>query len=184
MKTFLLSYGISAATTNTLLQHFEKDVSLEHVFLTLCRYYSSWFNIQLLKVIVEGDFGCPDDRRMVIKYEEKVLLRYLDRSIFEIPSKSFAPEQKRGGVEYLCVRLPDDTILKGHDVYCFQHTISNHLGISGGIIQLCDVSNMTLTYKMPQELLVLETSIMEHVTHDPVNRIYNFNDNIWVRKYM
>ena len=67
-------------------KHFKNDDNITQVFVTLCLDYKSWFNTNRIKVIVEGKLGCEDDRQMLAEYEEKTLLPYLQRSIFEIPS--------------------------------------------------------------------------------------------------
>ena len=183
LKIFLQCFGIPRHTSgeplvpNTLLPHFESDSSLEDMFLTLSRYYSSWFNIQLLKAIVNGELGCVDDQREVTKYEQE-LLSYLQRSIFEIPSKSFAQGQEDDSARHLYVRLPDGNPT-GHDVYHLQSTISKHLGISEGILQFIgfEEGSIMLIFRIPEALLELQTSVKRHITFDPVKNVYNFNND-------
>ena len=178
----MLAYGIpkpvSHETPATLLPHFKNDNTLDKVFLTMCRH-SSWFNIQLLKVIVDGELGCEDVERMLAEYEEKDLLPYLQRSIFEIPSKSFAQGQEDDSVRQLYVRLPDGHIPTGHDVYHLRSTISKYLGISEGILQFIgfEDGSIKLIFRIPEALLELQTSIKSHITFDSVNNVYNFNDD-------
>ena len=91
LKLQLSAYGIPRPLScDSPAVHFENDDNITQVFLTLCPHYTSWFNTKLIKVIVEGELGCEDDQQMLAEYEEKVLFPYLQRSIFEIPSKSFA----------------------------------------------------------------------------------------------
>ena len=149
------------------------------MFLTLCRHYTSWFNTKLIKVIVEAKLGCDDDQQKLTEYEEKVLFPYLERSIFEIPLKSFAPEQKNSCVKYLYVHLPDGYIPTGQEVYYLQCNISKYLGISEEILQFIGFENSSiiLIFQLPEALLELQTSIKTHITFDSVKNVYNFNDD-------
>ena len=106
---FLYSYGsIPGPSHATLLSHFESAAKLVDVFLILSKHYTSWFNIRLLKAIVK-QFGSKEDHEQIEMYE-KVLVDYLQRSIFEIPSKSFAPSHENAGLIPLFVLLPDDVL--------------------------------------------------------------------------
>ena len=185
LKIKLLAYGIprsvSGETPATLLPHLENDHvdTLKKVFLTMCGRYSSWFNIQLLKVIVEGELGCEDDKRMLAEYEKNELLPYLQRSIFEIPSKSFAEGQEDDSARHLYVCLPGGHILTGHDVCHLRSTISRYLEISEGILQFIgfEDGSIMLIFRIPEALLELQDSIKRHVTFDSVKQVYIFNDN-------
>ena len=182
MKTKLLAYGVPEAVSDkspaTLFPHIENDATPEDVFLTLCTRYSSWFNIQLLKVIVDGELGCEDDRQMLAEYE-KELYPYLERSIFEIPSKSFATQHESAGLVYLYFGLPEDHIPTGEDVFLFQCTISLYLEITEGLLQFIGFKdgNNVLIFGIPEAILQIQNSIEKHITFDPVMKAYKFNDD-------
>ena len=182
MKTKLLAYGVPEAASDkspaTLFPHFENDAALEDVFLTLCTRYSSWFNIQLLKVIVGGELGCEEDQQMLAEYE-KDLYPYLERSIFEIPSKSFATQHESAGLVYLYFGLSEDHIPTGEDVFLFQCTISLYLEITEGLLQFIGFKdgNNVLIFGIPEAILQIQNSIEKHITFDPVMKAYKFNDD-------
>ena len=155
------------------------DDNISQVLIRLYPHHTSWFNTKLIKVIVQGKLGCEDDQQMLAEYEEKTLLPYLQRSIFEIPSKSFAHGQENSGVKYLYVRLRDHDIPTGQEVYYLQRNISKYLGISEEILQFIgfEDGSIILIFQLPEALLERQTSMKSHITFDSVKNVYNFNDD-------
>ena len=117
LKFFIISY------TEITSPEFLNAHTIEDVFLIICRHYSSWFNIRLLKDMVEK-FGSEDDIREVKAYEEDELIPYLQRSMFEIRSKSFPGNETKP----VFILLPRDVISTGTHMAILEH-ISQYLDI-------------------------------------------------------
>ena len=92
-------------------------------------HYSSWFDIHLLKAIV-NQFGSEKDQAEMQIYTAQLIL-YLQQSLFELPSKQFSP-----GLVQLFVILPEDQIPSGKGVKNITRNLSQLLGITDGILQL------------------------------------------------
>ena len=182
LKMFLYTYGSSPKPTHdTPFSRFESAANLVDVFLVLCRDYASWFNIQLLKAIVK-QFGSENDQKEMKIYEDE-LVCYLQRSIFEIPSKSFAPGHENAGLIPLFVLVPDDVCLTGNDIKNITHNLSQLLGISDGILQFIgfDDCSILLIFGVPEELLhikALQSLIEKYFTFDATKKGYTFNDDL------
>ena len=161
LKLFLFSFGVSdnipTPVHGTLLPNFESATNLDSLFLILCRYYSSWLNIQLLEVIVKG-FGTEEDKKDMKAYEDE-LADYLKRSIYEIPSKSYAPGHKNADLIFLYLLLPNNVLPTGKDVEDITHNMSQLLGISDGILQFIGFKNCSILLKfgVPKPLLHINT---------------------------
>lgn len=159
LKIYLSSYGISPSSNEmpaTLLTHFQSTTSLEDVFLILSTYYSSWFNIQLLKVIVKK-FGSDDDKKLITNYEEKLVL-FLRHSIFKIPSRSYTLDHEGAGLVSLYLFLPDGDVPTGQDVADIQHNLSKQLGIPDGILQFIGYKEgcVILIFAVPEVLVRID----------------------------
>ena len=182
LKMFLYSYGsIPKPAHVTLLSHLESAADLDDVFLILCRDYISWFNIQLLKAIVERFGNRKDEDEM--KIYEVQLVCYLKRSIFEIPSKSFAPGHENADLVSLFILLPDDVLPTGEDVNNITRNLSQLLGISDGILQFIGYQNCSilLMFGIPEQLLRISASkslIEKYFTFDISKKGYTFNNDL------
>ena len=182
LKMFLYSYGsIPKPAHVTLLSHLESAADLDDVFLILCRDYISWFNIQLLKAIVER-FGNKKDEDEMKIYEVQ-LVCYLKRSIFEIPSKSFAPGHENADLVSLFILLPDDVLPTGENVNNITRNLSQLLGISDGILQFIGYQNCSilLMFGIPEQLLHIIASkslIEKYFTFDISKKGYTFNNDL------
>ena len=161
LKMFLYSYGIPTniptPTNATLLPHFQNATNLEELFLILCRDNVSWFNIQLLKVIVKKH-GTKEDQKHMKAYEDD-LADYLKQSIYKIPSKSYAPGHKNAYLIFLYLLLPNNVLPTGEDVEDITRNISQLLGISDGIVQFIGFKNCSILLKfgVPKQLLHVNT---------------------------
>ena len=185
LKLFLVTYGISSniptPTNATLLRHFQNATNHEELFLILCAKYASWFNIRLLKVIVKR-YGSEEDQKEMKAYEDK-LIDYLKRSIFEIPSKSFAPDDENSDLIPLYILLPDDVLPTGKDVVIITRHLSMLLDISDGILQLRSFENCSilLIFGVPKQLLhnnALQSLVEKYFTYDFIRKGYTFIDDL------
>ena len=171
MKVLLVSYGvlIDSATIN-----------LAEVFFKML-FHCSWFNIQLLQFVVKT-FGSDDDEKKMKAYEESELVPYLQRSIFEIPSKSFGPGVT-AGYRHLSLYLPEDYVITGIDVTVIRHNVTQLLGISDGILQFIgyDVGSTILIFGVPETLLstaLVKRAIEKHFTFDNIKKVYTFSGDL------
>ena len=184
LKMFLYSYGIPVNTPTphaALLPHFESATDLDDAFLIVSRDYSSWLNIQLLKVIVKS-FGSNRDQEKIKAYEGELVV-YLQRSIYEIPSKSIAPGHENAGLISLFVLLPNKGVPSGEDVVNITRNLSRLLCISDGILQFISFEDCSilLIFGVPEQLLrinALQSLVQKYFTFDVTKKGYTFNDDL------
>ena len=183
LKLFLFSFGIQInkhpdESSIVPLPHIESDATFEDVFLiVLCCYYSSWFNIQLLKVVVKR-FGCHDDNIKLATYEDNVLVPYLDRSIFEIPSNSFAPRHKFANLISIKLAMEQNVIQTVQDVLSCSRVLLKSLKMKEGSIQFIDFkddTSMLLTFGVPQGLFEFKKWMAKF--YDPEKNVYTITDD-------
>ena len=168
-------------STPSLPSKFESADTLDDVLITMHVFgSSSWFNIQVFKDIVE-QFGSDDDKKKMKAYEENELAPYLERSIFEIPSKSFGSYDATTGL--LSLGLPDAVIPTGQDVVAIRHNLSQLSGISNGTLQFIGYENGStiLIFGIPEAVLHIpqvQSIIEKYFTLNNVNNIFNFNGDL------
>ena len=183
LKLFLATYGVPAGESNAvILPRFESATTLAGVLLLMHMYYSSWFNIQLFKDVVER-FGNDDDQSKFKEYKECDLVPYLRRSIFEIPSKSFGPGDITTGLISLHLFLPDDVIPTGQDVKIIRRRLCKLLGIVDGILQFIgyEEGSTILIFGVPEALLhnaKFEKSVEKYFAHDITEKMYTFSGDL------
>ena len=171
LKLFLASYGVPRAT---LLN----ASTLADVLLIIQMSYSSWFNIQLFERIVEK-FGSDDDKGNMRVYQESHLVPYLQRSIFEMPSKSFGAGNEAADCIALGLRLPDDFIPTGEDVAIIKHNLSQLLGIANEILLFIryDEGSTILVFGL-LDIAVSQRVIEKYFTPGITKRIYTFSGDL------
>ena len=144
--------------------------------------HGSWFNNELLKIIVEK-LGSDDDKKTMKIYVQNDLVPYLQRSIFEIPSNSFSPCSLTEHQISLGLRVPNDVIPTGNHVAVIRHNLSQLLGISDGIVVFIryDEGSTILIFGVPEALLhvaLLQSIIGEYFTHDISKGTYIFRGDL------
>ena len=175
LKLFLATYGIPEGdSAPALLSKIESASTLADVLLIMQIHYSSWFNIQLFKDVVNR-FGSNDDQRKMKEYEKDELVPYLRRSIFEIPSKSF--HNVTTDLISLVLYLPDDVIPTGQHVEIIRANLSQLLGIPVGVLQFLgyDKGSTILTFAVPKALLSIakmKNMIENYFTFNTMKNIY------------
>ena len=181
LKLFLATYGVPEGdSTPTLLSKIESASTLADVLLIMHMHYSSWFNIQLFKDVVNR-FGSDDDQRKMKEYEKDELVPYLQRSIFEIPSKSF--HNMTTDLISLVLYLPNDVIPTGRHVEIIRANLSQLLGIPDGILQFLgyDKGSTILTFAVPKALLSIaemKNMIENYFTFNTMKNIYEFGGDL------
>ena len=84
IQSIVPSFGTSEGhQQQSMLFHFRRDDSMSDVFSELSKH-CTWFNYDTLQVIVEN-LGDEYEKKCLKEYEDKHLIPYLKRSIFEIP---------------------------------------------------------------------------------------------------
>ena len=182
LKLFCITtYGVSRGeSTPTLPFKLESVDTLADVLITMhVSGSSSWFNMQVFKDIVE-QFGSDDDKKKMRVYEENELAPYLQRSIFEIPSKSFGSYDATTGLLSLGPLPPDAIIPTGQDVVAIRHNLSRLLGISNGTLQFIGYENggTILIFGIPEAVLhapQVQSVIEKYFTLNNVKNTFNFN---------
>ena len=157
LKLFCITtYGVSQGeSTPTLPFKLESVDTLADILITMhVSGSSSWFNIRVFKDIVE-QFGSDDDKKKMRAYQENELAPYLQRSIFEMPSKSFGSYDATTGLLSLGLLLPDAVIPTGQDVVVIRHNLSQLLGITNGTLQFIGYENGStiLIFGIPEAVL-------------------------------
>ena len=149
LKLFIVNYGVP-------LSKLENAFTLAAVMLILHGYYISWFNTTSFKRCVMR-FGSDDDQEKMRVYETEHLAPYLQRSIFEIPSKSFASGDGNTDLVSLFLFIPDDIVLTGHDVVKIGCNLCRILGVKDGIIHFIgyEPGSTILIFGMPQALICI-----------------------------
>ena len=170
LKLFLIAYGVNCQATNIF-----------GILTELQTRHISWFNNHLLKVIVQR-FGNDDDKRNLARYEKQVLIPYLQKSIFEIPSCSFSEGHETEGFTYFSLCLTDASP-NGQYISVIQLRLSRLLGIKDGLLKLIrfDEGSIILIFALPVTLLdipVLRQSIEKYFVFDHEKNVYTIKTNI------
>ena len=177
--SIITSLGVIA---DVLKYKYEKASTLAGVLLILHDSGTSWFNIELLKSIVEK-LGSDEDKTNITSYEQKDLVPYLQRSIFEIPSNSFGPGSGTADQISLGLRLPNEVIPTGNHVAVICHNLSQLLGIPDGILVFIryDEGSTILIFGVPEALMhtaLLQSTMEEYCTPDISKRNYAFRGDL------
>ena len=90
---------------------FRRDGGVSDVFLELSKH-CTWFNYDALQVIVEI-LGDESEKMCLKEYEDKHLIPYLKRSIFEIPC---GPSDTQSQCTELLLKVSADLVITGGEV--------------------------------------------------------------------
>ena len=170
LKVFLRAYGVNCQATN-----------ISGVLTELQTRHISWFNNHFLKVLVHR-YGNDDDKRNLARYEKNVLIPYLQKSIFEIPSCSFSEGHETEGFIYFYLCLTDASP-NGQYISVIQLRLSRLLGIKDGLLKLIrfDEGSIILIFALPDTLLNIpgiRQSIEKYFVFDHEKNVYTTKTNI------
>ena len=129
---------------------FRRDDSISDVFSELSKY-CTWFNYDSLQVIVEA-LGDESERMCLKEYEDKHLIPYLKRSIFEIPC---APPHTQSQRTELLLKVSAD-VITGGEVKAIQRNLAKLLGFqSSAILHFHDYNEgcIELVFSLPTVVL-------------------------------
>ena len=132
VQLFVENYGIPEGSKfSSSAFEFNKDDNMDDVFLILSRH-SSWFNHQLFTVTV-NNMGDQSEKNMLKQYQEAILIPYLKRCIFEIPSQSFSLSLPLKNTS-LFLKVFDKILLSGLEVKAVQQNLAELLGLNTSIL--------------------------------------------------
>ena len=155
---------------------FRRDGSISDVFLELSKH-CTWFNYDALQVIVEA-LGDESERKCLKEYENKHLIPYLKRSIFEIPC---APPHTQSQRTELHLKVSADLVITGGEVKAIQRNLAKLLGFqSSAILHFHDYNEgcIELVFSLPT--VVLENSspkskLFTYIEWDKSSQSYKVN---------
>ena len=125
IQSVVRSYGTSKKDQHgPLVFDFRRDDSISDVFSELTKH-CTWFNYDSFQVIVKI-LGDEHERKCLKEYEDKHLIPYLKRSIFEIPC---APPHAQCQCTKLLLKVSSDICLTGKEVKAVQRNLAKLLDI-------------------------------------------------------
>ena len=142
---------------------FRRDDNISDVFSELTKH-CTWFNYDSFQVIVEN-LGDESEKMRLKEYEDKHLIPYLKRSIFEIPC---APPHTQSQCTKLLLKVSADLVITGEEVKAIQRNLAKLLGFqSSAILHFNDYNEgcIELVFSLPT--VVLEKS-------SPKSKLFNY----------
>ena len=142
---------------------FRRDDDISDVFSELTKH-CTWFNYDSFQVIVEN-LGDESEKMRLKEYEDKHLIPYLKRSIFEIPC---APPHTQSQRTELLLKVSGDLVITGGEVKAIQRNLARLLGFqSSAILHFHDYNEgcIELVFSLPT--VVLEKS-------SPESKLFNY----------
>ena len=177
IQSIVCSYGTSEKDKlESMVFDFRRDDSVSDVFSELSKH-CTWFNYDALQVIVEI-LGDESERMRLKEYEDKHLIPYLKRSIFEIPC---APPHTRSQRTELFLKVSADLVITGGEVKAIQRNLAKLLGFQSSVILHFHDYNegcIELVFSLPT--VVLENSspkskLFTYIEWDKSNQSYKVN---------
>ena len=155
---------------------FRRDDSVSDVFSELSKH-CTWFNYDSVQVVVEA-LGDESERKCLKEYEDKHLIPYLKRSIFEIPC---APPHTQSQCTELLLKVSTDLVITGGEVKAIQRNLAKLLGFqSSAILHFHNYNEgcIELVFSLPT--VVLENSspkskLFTYIEWDKSSKSYKVN---------
>ena len=155
---------------------FRRDDDISDVFSELTKH-CTWFNYDSFQVIVEN-LGDESEKMHLKEYEDKHLIPYLNRSIFEIPC---APPHTQSQRTKLLLKVSSDLVITGGEVKAIQRNLAKLLGFqSSAILHFNDYNEgcIELVFSLPT--VVLEESsrkskLFNYLEWDKSSQSYKVN---------
>ena len=160
----------------TFMFDFRRDDSVSNVFSELSKH-CTWFNYDALKVIVKI-LGDESERKCLIEYEDKHLIPYLKRSIFEIPC---APPHTHSQRTELLLKVSADVYVTGNEVKAIQRNLAKLLGFHSSVLLHFENYNegcIELVFSLPTVVLENsspESKLFTYIEWDKSNQSYKVN---------
>ena len=156
---------------------FHENDSIAIVLSKLIKY-CSWFNYESLKVIVEA-VGNETEKQYLEVYEDKNLIPYLNRSIYEIPCAS-SHDQSRTN---LLFKVSKDLSITGNKVKAIQLNLAQLLGCTHSILHFHNYNEgcIELVFSLPTTVFRESSHIPQMFTHiewEESQKCYKVKSNV------
>ena len=155
---------------------FRRDDSVSDVFFELSKH-CTWFNYDSLQVVVEI-LGDESEMMRLKEYEDKHLIPYLKRSIFEIPC---APPHTQSQRTELLLKVSADLVITGGEVKAIQRNLARLLGFqSCAILHFHDYNEgcIELVFSLPTVVLKKsspKSKLFNYIEWDKSSQSYKVN---------
>ena len=179
MKLFLLPKLPSKSILRTQV---EEAATLDKLFCITVAHLCSWFNNRHLECFIEH-LGDDYEKSLWKEYQETCLKPYLKKSIFEIPSKSFAPEQRMPQDTLILpvLTLIDDIDLEGSEIDIITQKLSEFLDLPSLMLVKYDDGCVCLIFAIPKDIFddySEESALHQHITFDEDTGSYHITADI------
>ena len=155
--TFLkCSKRFAVVTKETeLYQRLDRSKTIEEVFAVLSEV-CSWFNHHPLGALIKK-FGSNDEKILYETFTKETLMKYLRRSVTEVPKDSFGPEDIEGSGKF---RLKIDSLsthenIIGDHIFVLKGKIAEALDIAIEDLHICSISKGCVEVEFLVPLLIL-----------------------------
>ena len=167
----------SSMYISTIVFGFHENDSIAIVLSKLTKH-CSWFNYESLKVIVEA-VGNETEKQYLETYEDKNLIPYLNRSIYEIPCAS-SHDQSRTN---LLFKVSKDLSMTGNEVKAVQLNLAELLGCTHAILHFHNYNEgcIELVFSLPTTVFCESSYIPPMLTHiewEESQKCYKVKSNV------
>ena len=163
VQTIADSFGTLESSTNisTVVFGFDENDSIAIVLSKLIKH-CSWFNYESLKVIVKS-VGNETENQYLETYEDKNLIPYLNRSIFEIPCASYHDLSRTN----LLFKVSEDLTITGNKVKAVQLNLAQLLGCTDAILHFQNYNEgcIELVFSLPTTIFRKSSHLSQIFTH-------------------
>ena len=161
VQTIADSFGTLETSISTVVFGFDVNDSIDTVLSKLIKH-CSWFNYESLKVIVKS-VGNETEKQYLETYEDKNLIPYLNRSIFEIPCAS-SHDQSRTNLHF---KVSEDLSITGNKVKAVQLKLAQLLGCTNAILHFHNYIEgcIELVFSLPTTVFCESSRLSQIFTH-------------------
>ena len=163
VQTIADSFGTLESSTNisTVVFGFDEYDSIATVLSKLIKH-CSWFNYESLKVIIKS-IGNETEKQYLETYEDKNLIPYLNRSIFEIPCASSHDSSRTN----LLLKVSEDLTITGNKVKAVQLKLAQLLGCTDAILHFHNYIEgcIELVFSLPTTVFRKSSHLSQIFTH-------------------
>ena len=167
----------SSMYISTIVFGFHENDSIGAVLFKLIKH-CSWFNYESLKVIVKA-VGNETEKQYLETYEDKNLIPYLNRSIFEIPCASCNDQSRTN----LLFKVSEDISITGNKVKAVQLKLAELLGCTHAILHFHNYNEgcIELVFSLPTTVFRESSHIPQMFTHiewEESQKCYKVKSNV------
>lgn len=134
----------------------DRSKTIEEVFGVLAEI-CSWFNHHPVGALIK-EFGTNDEKSLYDTFTKETLMKYLKRSITEIPKDSFGPEDIEGSGKF---RLKIDMLsthenIIGEHIFVLKGKVAEALNIAIENLFICSISKGCVEVEFLVSQLILD----------------------------